>query len=395
MRIAYVTETFPPEINGVSLTAERTLRYLRDAGHQVQLLRPRQPGEARADNRDEWRTPGGPIPMYPALRWGRCSVGDLQRRWRRHGGSVMPELVHVATPGPLAWSALRAARSMGIATSADFRTNFHAYSHHYGLGWLGPLVLAGLRRMHRLADATFVPTAELAAELQGAGFERLHVAGRGVDAERFSPAWRDDWLRREWHARATDPVLLYVGRLAAEKNVGLALQTFERLRRAHRGVQMVVVGDGPSRRRLEAAHPRARFVGALRGSELARHYASADVFLFPSRTETFGNVTLEALASGLAVVAFDTAAAGQHLRHGVNGWLVPMQRGQPAAEQREAFLATAQRALATAHPTSPLRWEARQTARQCDWASVLAPFEQRLRALARPVVTPVSHAALA
>jgi len=392
VRIAYVTETFPPEINGVSLTAERTLRHLRQAGHQVQLLRPRQPGEGRADNRDEWRTPGGPIPLYPELRWGRCSVRDLHVRWRRHGAASMPDLVHVTTPGPLAWAALRAARQAGIATSADFRTNFHSYSRHYGLGWFGPLVLGWLRRLHRLADATFVPTPEIAAQLQARGFERLQVLGRGVDADSFSPAWRDDWLRREWHARSTDRVLLYVGRLAAEKNVRLALATFEKLRRSQRNLRMVVVGDGPLRGRLEAQHPRVRFVGTKRGTELARHYASADVFLFPSLTETFGNVTLEAMASGLAVVAFDTAAAGQHIVDGVNGWLVPVSSG---AEGRQAFLLQTQRALDLAHATSPLRWEARQTARRCDWDTVLGQFEQRLRALARPLAGPVPHAALA
>jgi glycosyltransferase involved in cell wall biosynthesis len=155
---------------------------------------------------------------------------------------------------------------------------------------------------------------------------------------------------------------------------------------------MVVVGDGPMRQRLEAEHPRARFVGALRGSELARHYASADVFLFPSLTETFGNVTLEALASGLSVVAFDTAAAGLHLRNGVNGWLVPADAGP---DGRDAFIAQVHRALASAHPTSPLRWEARQTANRLDWDTVLGQFEQRLRMLVRPLAAPVPHAAMA
>jgi len=392
VRIAYVTETFPPEINGVSLTAERTLRHLRQSGHQVQLLRPRQRGEGKADNRDEWRMPGGPIPFHPELRYGRCSVADLLHRWRRLGAATLPELVHVATPGPMAWTALRAARQAGIPTSADFRVNFHRYNGHHGLGWFGPLVLAWLRRLHALADTTFVPTPEVAAGLKTLGFERLQVVGRGVDADRFSPAWRDDWLRREWHARGTDPVMLHVGRLAPEKNVKLALETFEKLRRVQRNLRMVVVGDGPSRRRLEAEHPRARFVGELRGSELARHYASADVFLFPSLTETFGDVTLEAMASGLSVVAFDTAAAGRHVVDGVSGWLAPADEG---AAGRDAFTARAHRALGAAHPTSPLRWEAREAARRLDWGSVLGQFEQRLRAVARPVPAVVPHAALA
>ena len=141
MRIAYVTETFPPEINGVSLTAERTLHHLREAGHAVQLVRPRQPGEAPRDDAQEWRCASGPIPRYPDLRVGLARAGALRARWTSGAGSTLPDLVHVATPGPLGWAALRAARSLGLRTAADFRTNFHAYSRHYGPGWLEPLGL--------------------------------------------------------------------------------------------------------------------------------------------------------------------------------------------------------------------------------------------------------------
>ncbi|RZA16054.1 MAG: glycosyltransferase family 1 protein, partial [Lysobacteraceae bacterium] len=137
MRIAYVTETFPPEINGVALTAERTVRYLRASGHHVQLIRPRHGQEAARRDAEEWRSAGAPIPMYPELRFGWATPGALRDAWRRG----LPDLVHVATPGPLGWAALRAAREDGIPTSADFRTNFHAYCGHYGLGWLEPVVL--------------------------------------------------------------------------------------------------------------------------------------------------------------------------------------------------------------------------------------------------------------
>jgi glycosyltransferase involved in cell wall biosynthesis len=391
VRITYVTETFPPEINGVSLGAARTVNYLRGAGHQVQLVRPRQRGESPLDSAAEWRTPGGPIPLYPELRYGFTRVADLRRRWLDAGQGSMPDLVHVTTPGPLAWVALRAACAQGIATSADFRTNFHAYSHYYGLGWLEPLVLGYLRRLHAMAQCNFVPTGELAARLAAQGFERLQVVGRGVDAERFSPVWRDPWLRRQWGAQAQDPVLLHVGRLAPEKNVQLALDTFEHLRLAQPGLRMVVVGDGPSRRRLQRAHPQACFVGVQRGNELARHYASADIFLFPSLTDTFGNVTLEAMASGLAVVAFDTAAAAQHVQAGSSGWLVPPLPGERASA---AFCAAAECALAQAQPDSALRRQAVLSARRADWGSVLRSFEQRLCQAAGAAVGEFEHAAV-
>ena len=135
MRIAYVTETWPPELNGVSLTVERTVRFLRSRGHLVELIRPRQPGEGRLDAGDELRTAGCVIPMYPDLRFGLARPGPLQRRFRES----QPDLVHLATPGPLPWAALLAARALGIATTSDFRTTFHQYTRHYGLGLLaGP-----------------------------------------------------------------------------------------------------------------------------------------------------------------------------------------------------------------------------------------------------------------
>jgi glycosyltransferase involved in cell wall biosynthesis len=389
VRIAYVTETFPPEINGVSLTAERAVRHLRDAGHAVQLIRPRQPGEPTRRDDIEWRSGGGPIPMYPELRYGWATPSALRTLWREQGG--LPDLVHVATPGPLGWAALRAARQEGLACSADFRTNFHAYCGHYGVGWMESVVLGYLRRLHGMADLNFVPTPELQRELAGHGFERLQVLGRGVDARLFSPEKRDARLRREWRVGNEHRVMLYVGRLAAEKNAALALQTFERLSARRPGLRMVVVGDGPLRARLERAHPTARFVGMQTGVALARHYASADVFLFPSQTETFGNVTLEALASGLAVAAFDTGAAGQHVRDGVSGCLAEPCHGLDAAD---AFLEASTRALDASTPDGLLRMEARLAAMQADWAGVLRRFEQQLVTLAAASAVP-RYAALA
>lgn len=193
MRIVYVIATWPPEVNGVALTAARAV------AHAVTLVRPRQAGESRRDDRVEWRSAGAPIPMYPELRFGIAGVAGLRRRWR----ALRPALVHAATPGPLARAALAAARAEGIATSAEFRTRFHACSRHHGLGGLEPLVLGWLRRLHAPADASFAPTPALARELEAAGFGRVEVLGRGVDTARFGPA-----LRAEWGAAPEDPVLL-------------------------------------------------------------------------------------------------------------------------------------------------------------------------------------------
>ena len=402
VRIAYLTETHLPEINGVALTAARAVQHLRGAGHSVQLLRPRQPSEPALRSAHEWRSSGGPIPMYADLRYGVARPRHLQKVWSarrsRCGAATgfVPDLVHVATPGPLAWAALRAARAMGIPTSADFRTNFHAYSRYYGLGWLEPVVLGYLRRLHAMADCNFVPTLALERELAGHGFERLTVVGRGVDAQRFAPGWRDAALRACWGAQDDAPVLLYVGRLAAEKNVELALQSHRRLRERLPAARMVVVGDGPLRKRLQAEHPGVHFAGTQRDADLARHYASADVFLFPSLTDTFGNVTLEALASGLAVVAFDTAAAAEHVREGVSGWLATPAPSRGVAEA--AFHAALARATAPAacQLDSPLRGAAREAALRADWPRVMQRFEQRLCSTAGTAATRrFEHAALA
>lgn len=386
MRIAYVTETYPPEINGVSLTVERTVRFLREQGHVVDLIRPRQRGEAPLRGPDEWRTFGLPIPMYPDLRFGLARKSTFKTRFK----SNRPDIVHIATQGPLGYAAARAARALGLPLTMDFRTNFHSYSRYYRLGWLEPMVCAYLRSFHNRADLTFVPTRALRDQLRDGGFKRLEVVGRGVDTKLFSPVKRQDELRRSWGA--TDDqhvVMLYVGRLAAEKNVELALRTFTVSRYLRPHTQMVVVGDGPQRQRLQAEYPAVRFVGTKHGEDLARHYASADMFVFPSQSETFGNVTLEALASGLIVVAFDGAAVTEHIHHSKNGIIV-------GTNYDGDFIQTTCRTAAMADLLGPLRKAARETARSVKWETVSSRFEKHLLRVAASYETRATrHAVLA
>jgi glycosyltransferase involved in cell wall biosynthesis len=387
VRIAYVTETYPPEINGVALTAARNVAHLRSAGHEVQLVRPRQPQELPRNDEHEWLTAGQCLPMYPQLRVGWASTGSLLHAWRR----APPQLVHVATPGPLGLNALRAAQQAGIACSADFRTNFHTFAPHYGFGWAEPLVLRYLRGLHARADINFVPTQALADHLGQLGFERLVVVGRGVDAEQFSPRRRDASLREAWQVGANDTVLLYVGRLAREKGVDRVFEVFERWQqRLLPRLRLVVVGDGPMRASLQQDHPNAIFMGVQRDDALARIYASADLFLFPSRSDTFGNVVLEAAASGLVIAAYDEAAAHQHLRDRISACLA---HGSDDVDFDEA----AARALWICRaPYHPMRMMARQAALSADWPRVLRRFELHLRAAAESSSNLVlSHATLA
>ena len=378
MRIAYVTETYPPELNGVSLTVERTVAYLRGRGQPLLLIRPRQPGEAHRDDGQEWRTAGCPIPMYPDLRFGVARAAALRARLAATGST----LVHLATPGPLAWAALRAARSLGIPVTSDFRTNFHQYSRYYGLGAIAPLIVGVLRRFHNGSCVTFVPTTAARDDLAARGFNNLAVVGRGVDTSRFAPQKASAELRLRWRSgegapapAGAAPVLLYVGRVAAEKNIELALQAFDAARRAHPGTRLVVVGDGPLCARLAAAHPAALFVGVQRGDALAEHYASADLFLFPSLSDTFGNVTLEALASGLPVVAFNVAAAAEHVVDGESGALVP-------AGDEGGFIDAVSRLAASAERLGAMREAATEAAKRAQWNEVLARFEDHLLAAA-------------
>jgi glycosyltransferase involved in cell wall biosynthesis len=323
LRLSVVTETWPPEINGVSLTLSKLVQGLCARNHQVQLIRPRQTRVDQALHHtgfEELLMRGMPIPRYPELKLGLPGKRALIQAWTLR----RPDLVHIATEGPLGWSALQAARRLRLPVTSDFRTNFHAYSEHYGVGWLRMPIVAYLRKFHNLTQLTMVPTQALRAELMAGGFNNVQVVARGVDTQLFRPDRRSGELRAQWGATANSLVLLVVGRLAAEKNLDMVLRAFQAMQAAHPDVKLVFVGDGPLRESLRQRCPQAVFAGMRRHEELATYYASADLFLFPSVTETFGNVTIEALASGLPVLAFDTAAAADWVRHEGNGWLVPL-----------------------------------------------------------------------
>jgi len=358
LRIGIVTETYPPEINGVALTIARWVEGLRQRGHAVQLIRVRQSRNDQplpVDLLETVALPGFHLPGYPQLQGGWPAAKTLLTEWRQH----RPDLIHIVTEGPLGYSALRAARRLAIPVSTSFHTHFQNYSRHYHLGWLATPIMAYLRHFHNQGLQTLVPTDELAQQLQVSGFLRTQVLARGVDTRLFSPERRDPALRAHWDAAPNAPVALYVGRLAAEKNLELVIAAFQAIQRAQPTARLVLVGDGPLMPRWRARHPEFIYCGMKQGEELATHYASADLFLFPSLTETFGNVTLEALSSGLAVAAFDYAAAHASVEPGQSGLLAPFGDAQ-------AFIAAA---VALAENVPDLRrmgQAARRAMRQLD-----------------------------
>jgi glycosyltransferase involved in cell wall biosynthesis len=367
LRIAVVTETYPPEVNGVAMTLSRTVEGLRRRCHRIQLIRPRQgaaDNPASSEQFEEVLKPGIPIPRYYGLKMGLPAKQALFRLW----SVKRPDIVHIATEGPLGWSALAAALKLKLPVSTGFHTNFHSYSRHYGVGFMKKPITAYLRKFHNRAAATLVPTDDLRRDLDAQGFENLHVVARGVDTKLFAPARRNPALRREWGVADDAPVALYVGRLAPEKNLALVLAAHAEMRRQRPATKLVMVGDGPERASLQGRHPGVVFCGAKIGEDLAAHFASADVFLFPSMTETFGNVTLEAMASGLAVIAYDYAAAQQHVQHESSGLLAPF--GDSAA-----FLRLAAALVRDPARIAALRMQARMAAERVGWDQVFDDFE--------------------
>ncbi len=373
----FVTDTYPPEVNGVALTLARLVDGLRRRGHRVSIVCPRRWTDERSGlSRDPEATfvRSVPLPGYKGLHVGLPAGGLLRDCWTRHP----PDVVYVATEGPLGWAAVRTARRLGIPVLSGFHTDFHSYSRHYYAGLLHHGVALYLCRFHNRTSGTLVPSVDLRDRLCASGFRNVQVLGRGVDSELFTPAHRCPELRETRGASEHDRVVLYVGRLAPEKNLGLAIAAYRAMQMNDKSMKFVIVGDGPQRGILQKEHPDLLFRGVRKGEDLAGHYASADLFLFPSATETFGNVTLEAMASGLVVVAYDYAAAHMHITHGATGVLVPY--GEP-----EAFMSAAAELARDPRSLSSMRHQARESVATLGWQCVVRQFETLLAdVLAKP-----------
>jgi len=365
MKIDIVTDTYVPDVNGVAMTLGRFVEGLRGRGHRVHVIH-----TGVTANADETCTAAVSLPGYKEVRVGLPKPFELRTRWLNN----RPDAVYVATESPLGKSAVKAATALGIPVATGFHTNFQDYMGQYGMGVLQPVAMAYLKNFHRRADCTLVPSLDMLERLKAEGFERLHLLGRGVDTQLFSPSKRSDDLRKEWGAGQETPVVMIVGRVAAEKNLELAVAAFEQMRRERQDVCCVVVGDGPLRAKLEENHPWIRFSGMRTGEELARHFASADVLVFPSETETFGNVLLEGMASGLVTVSYDYAASMLHVTHGVNGLKAP--KGDAATFIRHALAALEMR------PGHQLRLAARETTEPLGWDRVITELEHRLQEIA-------------
>ena len=370
LKFALVTETFKPEINGVAMTLGKITEHLTNNQHQVQVIRPKQSNfdtPSNTPNFKEHLVTGMPIPFYKHLKFGLPAKNRLIKLW----SETKPDVIHIATEGPLGWSALQAANQLNIPVISSYHTNFHQYSKHYGANFLMKPIESYLRYFHNQTLATLAPTQKVVKELEASGYKNLSIMTRGVDTRQFSPKNRSVALRNRWGADEDDLVVIHVGRLAKEKNILLALDTFYAIEQTKPNAKLVFVGDGPLRDDLVRVCPQAIFCGNQQGKALAEHYASADLFLFPSITETFGNVVPEALASGLCVVAYDYAAAGEIIKHGDSGLLVPFNQSQ-------AFINEALKASNNNELLSHCKKHSISSVTNIRWESVIEKLESLL-----------------
>tara|TARA_R110002096_G_scaffold4501_6_gene21113 strand:+ start:45883 stop:47034 length:1152 start_codon:yes stop_codon:yes gene_type:complete len=362
MKITFVTDTYAPQLNGVANTLRRLVEELRQRGHDIDVIRP----SSLASDEVGMQVPSVALPGYPEVRVGLPMGLILQARWFRN----RPDVIYVATETPLGTSAINAARALDIPVASGFHTNFQQYVAHYQLPLLERATMSYLRHVHNRSDCTFAPTQDTIEELERQGFCNLELLPRGVDTDKFTPQKRDPFLRHQWGATEGSLVGLFVGRIAAEKNLPLVVRTFSELKRRYPDFCGIFVGEGPKLEELKSTHPEFVYAGPQFGEELGRCYASADLFVFPSMTETFGNVTLEAMASGLAVIAYHYVAARQHIIDEENGFTAPFG-------DEEAFVEKAIHA-AQFPKLSEVREEARNSARKVRWKKVAKRFETNL-----------------
>lgn len=321
LHIVLVTETWQPDVNGVAMSLYQLVSEMVKMGHRVSLVSPSKPLIQESKSEQQLQASilthhifvkGIPIPRYSDLQFGMPAYKQLKKQF----SNIRPDIVHIATEGPLGLAALCAAKRLKIPATTGYHTQFHDFSKHFGLGLLARPIMAYFKRFHNWSAATCVPSQKTQNDLQQLGFKRLVQVGRGVDTKHYHPTMRSQELRDSWQVQQQHTVLMMVSRLSPEKGVDLVIQAFKALQSAqlHRAMKLVIVGDGPDKQRLQALAQQCSddiiFAGMQTGAALAAHYASADAFVFASQVETFGNVVTEAMASGLPVFAFDDAAAG-------------------------------------------------------------------------------------
>lgn len=368
LRISLVTETYFPQINGVSRTLDRLVQHCSEQGDRLQLLIPSYKSDAaavvpRVETCEWWAIP---LPFYKEIVIPMVTVKAVTRAL----ADFRPDLVHIATEGLLGWAALRAARRLGIPVVSSYHTHFAQYLENYHAGFLSPLCWQYLRWFHNATLATFCPTETARNLLEGKGFTNVDIWSRGVDSHRFHPGKRDHRLREELGVAHDETLLVYAGRIANEKNLEMLMTAWQALPHKDK-CHLLFIGDGPLRMRLEGRQqPRTLFVGYRYGEELARLYASCDLFVFPSLSETFGNVILEAMASGLPVIGFNVQGPKDIIQNHITGQLVEKIKAESLAAAIEEVLSDPPRMY-------QMGQSARAYAETCSWQQIMGKLHAR------------------
>ena len=309
MYFEFVTDTYPPDVNGAAKTIQHLVRCLRAAGHKVTIIGPHPESELAIFSVR--------VPKYASVNIGFVCKSRLEKHWRQN----RPDVIYIAGEAFMGKATIKAASALKIPTIAGYHTNFAQYAANWKMKFLAARTIRYLINFHKGASATVVPSDYVMRELSELGFQDLHVLGRGVDSELFHPAKRSANRRAKWGAGSDTRVALFASRVSPEKNLKLLSKAFREMQQHNPDTRCVVVGDGPSYERFKRENDNVICYRFKHGEELAEIYASADIMVFPSLTETFGNTVTEALASGLIVVAYDYAGAQMHIQNQVNGLL--------------------------------------------------------------------------
>jgi glycosyltransferase involved in cell wall biosynthesis len=371
-RVALVTGSYNYITDGVALTLNRLVSYLQTQGCQVLVVAPVAREAAFAHAGEIAAAPSAPIPFRSEYRLAFGLTPALRRRLE----AFDPDLIHIATPDLLGHQALALAQASGRPVVASYHTRYEAYLKDYGLEFLKDFVAARLKRFYGAFDEVYAPSASMIDSLIADGFARnIHLWRRGVDTQRFDPARRGGAWRERLGADEATPVIAFAGRLVREKRLDTFVEVISRLEGAAIGHRVLIVGDGPDRAMLERRLPGAMFTGFLGGADLPAAYASSDIFLFPSDTETFGAVTLEAMASGLPTVCADATGSRSLVVEGVTGFLAP-------AGDAPAFFAPVARLARDRTLRATMGAAARARSLEFSWDASMAALLERYEALA-------------
>jgi phosphatidylinositol alpha 1,6-mannosyltransferase len=332
MKIAYFTEVLPPFIDGVTHTLSHLKTSLTEEGHDYIFLSPVVP------QYDGWRGKvveviSVPFPLYPKYRMGLPAFHDIQTTLDK----FQPDIVHIVSPFFMGMAAYNYAKKRGIPAVNSYHTRFVSYLKYYGFAKIEWFGWEYLRWFYNKADRTFVPSTATINELEGQGFKRLALWQRGIDTSNFSPLYSDRGLHEKWSPNGC-PVALYVGRLVREKDIETLIKAYRILEARGVEFKLVFVGSGPLKEELAKTLPEAIMAGFMKGEDLSRAYASADIFVFPSTTESFGNVVLEAQASGLPSVVAAEGGVMELVTDGETGFLSKPQDALDLASKMELLL---------------------------------------------------------